>query len=136
MKTEIIKVDGLLIESKRAKKIFNGRENEFLWVSLAEVTLSEENANILKNAFKEVGAKFTPEWVKNFDGYVNTKSQFDVNCVDAQGRKTTLESMMQNHNDLLGSKVTLALSVKNGAVYPYAIKFNEYGEERDFADIF
>lgn len=136
MKTQIIKVNGILIEGRRSKKVFNGRENEFLWVSLAEVELSDENKKILKDAFKESGAKFTPEWVKNFDGYVNTKSIYDINAVDVKGKKTTLETMLTEHNDLIGSKVVLALSVKNGAVYPFALKFLEYGEEKDFADVF
>lgn len=136
MKTEIIKVNGVLIEAKRAKKIFNGRENEFLWVSLAEAEVSEEQLTTLKAAFKDAGNKFTPAWVKDFDGFVNTKSQFDINVIDVNGRKNTLEAMTAERTDIIGSKVTLALAVKNGAVYPYAIKFLEYGEERDFADVF
>ena len=79
-------VKGKLITCKREVKEFKGKKgDEALYITLAEVELSKDQKKELENAFKDAGPKFTPEWVKDFNGYVNVKTQYDLPCRDLDG---------------------------------------------------
>ena len=70
-------IKGKLITCKRQVKEFKGKEvKEKLYITLADVELSDKKMKELQEAFQEVGKKFTPSWLTKFEGYVNLATEF------------------------------------------------------------
>lgn len=82
------------------------------------------------HAYDNVGAKLTPSWMKEKDGYINLSSIYDVPVMDVRLKKISFTDWMENYNTI-GSKVLVKIKQKDGAIYPEAIKVLEDGEERD-----
>ena len=128
-------IRGKLITCKKEVKEFEKRQTEEkLWITLAEATLDEEQKAELNEAFKDAGKKFTPEWIKNFTGYVNTSTQFDLAYRLGKNVPTELKEkypeeganvlqLIKDGFPYMGAEVKLSLKVQEGAVYPNAIKF-------------
>lgn len=143
-------VKGKLITCKREVKEFEKRSSEEkLWLTLAEVTLDDAQKAELEEAFKEVGKKFTPEWVKNFNGYVNVSTQFDLPYILGKAvREETNDEFDEKGDNVLaliksgfpymGAEAKLSLNIKEGAVYPNSIKFltkgNAFNPFAEFED--
>ena len=127
-------IKGKLITCKRTEKEFKGKTmKEKLYVTLAEVSLSDKKQKELEDAFKEAGKKFTPDWVKNFSGYVNLATEFDLPCKDLDGKKhDSIETYLRESKfPYLGAEVKASLNVKEGAVYPNSIIFLSEGKPYD-----
>lgn len=122
-------VKGKLITCKREVKEFKGKKGEeALYITLAEVELSKDQRDQLRDTFDEAGAKFTPEWVKNFEGYVNVKTQYDLPCRDLDGNDhKSIEDFIKDFA-WMGAEVALSLNLKEGAVYPNALIFKGEGK--------
>lgn len=82
------------------------------------------------HAYDNVGAKLTPSWLKEKDGYINCSSIYDVPVMDTRLKKISFTDWMENYNTI-GSKVLVKIKQKDGAIYPEAIKVLEDGEDRD-----
>lgn len=122
-------VKGKLITCKREVKEFKGKKgDEALYITLAEVELSKDQRDQLRDTFAEAGAKFTPEWVKNFEGYVNVKTQYELPCRDLDGNDhKSIEDFIKDFA-WMGAEVALSLNLKEGAVYPNALIFKGEGK--------
>lgn len=122
-------VKGKLITCKKEVKEFKGKKgDEALYITLAEVDLSKDQKKELEETFKDAGAKFTPEWVKNFEGYVNVKTQYDLPCRDLDGNDhKSIEDFIKDFA-WMGADVALSLNLKEGAVYPNALIFKGEGK--------
>lgn len=143
-------VKGKLITCKREVKEFEKRSTEEkLWLTLAEVVLSDEQKKELEEAFKDAGKKFTPDWIKNFNGYVNVSTQFDLaycfgktlagelgDTYAAEGPDVL--SLIKEGFPYMGAEAKLSLALKDGAVYPNSIKFitkgNAFNPFAEFED--
>lgn len=89
---------------------------------------------LIDECYKSSGARLTPSWVKDRNGYVNVSSKYDVPVKLKNGRTTTFAEFVDSPT-VLGSTIKLSLNLKEGAVYPKAIVVIEDGEENDpFAD--
>ena len=127
-------IKGKLIVCKRTTKEFKGKTTkEKLFITLAEVKLDDEKMAELQEAFKESGKKFTPDWVKNFTGYVNLATEFDLPCMDLEGDKhDSIEEWIKEEKfPWMGANVKASVNVKDGAVYPNSIKFLSEGQPFD-----
>lgn len=127
-------VKGKLIKARRQVKTFKGKEQEEkLYLTLSDVTLTKEQQEELKEAFKEAGKKFTPSWIDNFEGYVNVSTKFEIPTKGYDGKKyDSLEDYIADEMpNFYNAIVRLSLNVKDGAVYPKAIIFDTEGEEFD-----
>jgi len=127
-------IKGKLIVCKRTVKEFKGKEQkEKLYVTLAEVKLSDEKLNELKEAFKDAGNKFTPSWVKKFDGYVNLATEFELPCIDLDGDKhDSVEDFIKNEKfPWISAECKVSVNIKDGALYPNSIKFLSEGKQFD-----
>lgn len=143
-------VKGKLITCKREVKKFEKRSTEEkLWLTLAEVELSDEQKKELEDAFKDAGKKFTPDWVKNFNGYVNVSTQFDLaykfdKTLTAKLKDTyapegtDVLALIKSGFPYMGAEAKLSLALKDGAVYPNSIKFitkgNAFNPFAEFED--
>lgn len=123
-------IEGTLIKARREQKEFKGNKIDKFNITVAEVKLTDEQKNELKEAFKDSGVNFTPAWVKDFEGYVNVgSSEFAVPYQDIMGKKyESLEEAVNDGLPYMGAKVKLALNVKPGAIYPKAMVFLTEGE--------
>ena len=122
-------VKGKLITCKRDVKEFKGKKgDEALYITLAEVDLSKDQKKDLEEAFKDAGAKFTPEWVKDFSGYVNVKTQYPLPCRDLEGEDHESIELFIKGFAWMGADVQLSLNIKEGAVYPNALIFKSVGK--------
>ena len=72
--------------------------------------------------------RFCPKWLKeNNSGYINVHSKFNIPCqLLIKGNKVV---DMDMETELFeGAEVTLAIKVKEGGVYPHAIRVLKNGE--------
>lgn len=124
-------IKGKLITCKRQKKEFKGNETkEKLYVTLAEVKLSDEKMAEIKDAFKDAGKNFTPDWVKNFKGYVNLATAFDLPCKDLNGGEyLSVEDFIADTSfPYMGAEVKCSINIKDGAIYPNSLVFLSEGQ--------
>lgn len=133
-----ITVKGKLIKAVSQSKTFNGVKGRLkTYLSLADVNLSDKQKEVLKNAYKECGKKYTPTWITDFNHFVNVSTIYEVptkNNVNGREYDDILE--VEDDMPTHGSLVTMSLNIKNGAVYPKAIVIYTEGEEYDpFNDI-
>ena len=127
-------IKGKLIVCKRTEKEFKGKtQKEKLYVTLAEVKLSDEKLNELKEAFKDAGNKFTPSWIKKFEGYVNLATEFERPCIDLDGDKhDSVEDFIKNEKfPWISAECKVSVNIKDGALYPNSIKFISEGKQFD-----
>lgn len=123
-------IKGKLITCKRQVKEFKGNKTkEKLFITLAEVKLNDAKTAELKEAFKDAGKNFTPDWVKDFKGYINLATEFDLPCRDLDGNDhDSVEDWLADTKfPFMGAEVKCSLNVKEGAVYPNAIVFLSEG---------
>lgn len=124
-------VKGKLIHCKREEKTFDTkRKSEVkLFITLAEAEITDEQMEECKEAFKDSGKKFTPEWVLNFTGYINTSTKFELPYEDINGERfESIEDGISDGLKYIGADVRLSLNIKEGAIYPVAIKFLSEGK--------
>ena len=127
-------IKGKLIVCKRTEKEFKGKtQKEKLYVTLAEVKLSDEKLTELKEAFKDAGNKFTPAWIKKFEGYVNLATEFELPCIDLDGDKhDSVEDFIKNEKfPWISAECKVSVNIKDGALYPNSIKFLSEGKQFD-----
>ena len=132
-------VKGKLITCKREVKEFGKRQSEEkLWITLAEAVIDPEQQKELEEAFKDAGKNFTPAWVKKFEGYVNVSTQYDLAYIlgkavkeahpETEEKGDSILKLIKDGFPYIGADVKLSLNVKEGAVYPVAVKFLSEGK--------
>lgn len=127
-------IKGKLITCKRQIKEFKGKETkEKLFITLAEADLSKEKLSELKDAFKDAGKNFTPGWVKDFEGYVNLSTEFDLPCrdLDLETHDSIEDFIKDSKFPWMGAEVKISLNIKEGAVYPNSLIFISEGKPYD-----
>lgn len=124
-------IKGKLIKCARSVKEFKGKvQPEKLYITLAEVKKLDDE---IVDAFKDSGKTFTPDWVKNFEGFVNLATQYDLPARDLKDRQfdSVLDMFADENFPWMGAEVGVSVNVKKGAIYPKAIKFYSEGTEFD-----
>ena len=124
-------IKGKLIKCARTVKEFKGKvQPEKLYLTLAEVKKLDDE---IIEAFKDSGKTFTPDWVKNFEGFVNLATQYDLPARDLKDRQfdSVLDMFADESFPWMGAEVGVSCNVKKGAIYPKAIKFYTEGTEFD-----
>lgn len=119
-------IKGKLITCKREVKEFDKKRKteEKLFITLAEVELTKEQKQAIADAFKDSGSKFTPDWVKDFNGYVNLSSKFEVPYRDLDHNDfPSIEAGIEGGLKWMGAEVKCSINIKEGAIYPNAIAF-------------
>lgn len=81
-------------------------------------------------AFNESGARLTPSWFKDKDGYMNLASRYNIPVKDSRGREITFAEFVETET-AIGSKIKLSVTQRDGAIYPKAFVVLEDGEPRD-----
>lgn len=128
-------VKGKLIKCKReVKKFKKGTSKNKLWITLAEVKLSDDQLKELREAFKDSGKNFTPDWILDPEGYVNVSTEFELPVRVAYTEEVTdhdsIESILKDIK-WVGAECNLNVNIKEGAVYPVAIMLTKEGEARN-----
>lgn len=82
-----------------------------------------------RKTYEKVSDGFIPDWFKKDDAqYINFKSGYDIKAVylDNGNRvNSSIGDMLADFGSITGSKVVVALNIKDGAIYPVAISFKE-----------
>lgn len=124
-------IKGKLIKCKREVKEFDKkrRSEEKLFITLAEADVNDEMLDKLQEVFKDSGSKFTPDWVKDFEGYVNLSTKYelpfrDVNKVEYP----SIEAAIEHGLKWIGAEVKVSVNLKEGALYPSALIMLTEGE--------
>lgn len=81
-------------------------------------------------AFNESGAKLTPAWFKDKNGYMNLASLYNIPVKDSRGRELSFSEFVELET-AIGSKIKLSVVQRDGAIYPKAFVVLEDGEPRD-----
>lgn len=124
-------IRGKLITCKREQKEFKGNTTkEKLYVTLADVELSESKKKELAEAFKDAGKKFTPKWITEFKGYVNLATEFQLPCrdLDENEHDSVEDWIRESKFPYMGADVKVSVNVKDGAIYPNGILFLSEGK--------
>lgn len=124
-------IRGKLITCKREQKKFKGNTTkEKLYVTLADVELSESKKKELAEAFKDAGKKFTPKWITEFKGYVNLATEFQLPCRDLEENEhdSVEDWIKESKFPYMGADVKVSVNVKDGAIYPNGILFLSEGK--------
>lgn len=86
-------------------------------------------------AYKNVGSKLTPSWLKNQKGYMNLASVYDIPVRTENNREITFSDWISECNPI-SSKVNVKVIQKEGACYPVAIDVIKDGEvQNPFLDM-
>lgn len=125
-------VKGKLIKAREEVKEFKGRKTPTkFYITLAEVEKTDAIAT-MASAFANSGEKFTPSWIKEFDGFVNLSTKYDLPTMDTNNQRyPSLQTLINDGFAFMGADVTMVVDVKDGALYPKAIKFDSDGAEYD-----
>lgn len=125
-------IRGKLIKCKRECKEFDkGGKKDGLFITLAEVKLTDEQMEELNECFKESGKKFTPSWLTDFEGYVNLFTKYELPTKFGKITKD-VESMVEDGDlDWLGADVKVSIKTKEGAIYPTSMVVVANGEKPD-----
>lgn len=124
-------INGKLIACKREVKEFDKkrRSEEKLFITLAEVELEDKQLEEFKEAFKDSGKNFTPDWVKDFKGYVNVSTKYELPFRDLEGNEfNSIEVSIASGLAWVGADVKMSLNIKEGAIYPNSIVFMSDGK--------
>ena len=81
-------------------------------------------------AYDDCGSKYTPSWLKDANGYMNLKSNFDIPVKDVRGRKISFDDWIES-GTTTGAMVKIKIRQKEGAIYPMAVKILQDGENVD-----
>lgn len=79
-------------------------------------------------AYKNVGSKLTPTWLKKREGYMNLASVYDIPVRTENNREITFSDWISECNPI-SSEVNVKVIQKDGACYPVAIDVIKDGEE-------
>lgn len=124
-------IKGKLIKLKRETKEYNGRKNdkEKLYITLAEVELDNDQMRQLQEAFKDSGKKFTPDWINEFEGYVNLATEFEIpaRLFPDSTEVESIEASVKEGYKWMGADCRVSIRLKEGAIYPSAIVFDSEG---------
>ena len=129
MEENKIIIRGKLIKCSKKEKEFKGKST---------------GVKKLNDAFKESGNKFTPTWIKNFEGFVNLSSKYDIPVKVMDNPESDFDDEYESIVDLCeqahypwcGSVVRVSVNIKDGAVYPKAICIDKCGESYNPLDDF
>lgn len=81
-------------------------------------------------AFNESGARLTPSWFKDKNGYMNLASLYNIPVKDSRDREISFSEFVKTET-AIGSKIKLSVTQREGAIYPKAFIVLEDGEPRD-----
>lgn len=81
-------------------------------------------------AFNESGARLTPSWFKDKNGYMNLASLYNIPVKDSRGHEISFSEFVETET-AIGSKIKLSVTQREGAIYPKAFIVLEDGEPRD-----
>lgn len=139
MENKKIVFEGKLIKCNRTAKSYKGvKGKEKLYISLADVVLSDEQKAIVEEAFKDSGKKFTPTWVSDFEGYVNLATIYELPCKVDGVEYDSIEDFISDNESYgwLRADVKMSCNVKSGVIYPKALLFVNEGEVPNAFDDF
>ena len=120
-------VEGIITSARFGKSRFDETEKNRLSVKCEDGVIPYE---IFDEFYKRVGNKLTPTWLKERNGYINVSSEFNIPVKTVNSRTITFADLIET-TTCIGSKIKLALNVKEGATYPISILILEDGEEKD-----
>lgn len=138
VKENVVVVSGKLRKCRKETKTFKGKKgDEKLYITLADADLNDEDMQVFKEAYKSSGEKFTPSWIKEYEGFVNLSTVFDVPVKVAFDCDRVFDSALEytKEYDFYNADVQLSIIIKEGALYPRSMIVESAGEPYDqFAD--
>lgn len=97
--------------------------------------LTKDDYSIFDEVFKEVGKKYIPNWFKEQSGEMFLKSRYNFKVLTTDEKEIDFASWVAT-GTTQNSKVRLKVVLKDGIIYPKAIKVIENGEQLDlFSDM-
>lgn len=117
-------IEGIVISAYIGKSRFSDTEKSRLAIQSDSIPYDKITA------FNESGAKLTPAWFKDKNGYMNLASIYDIPVKDVKGRQISFEEFVESET-AIGSKIKISIVQRDGAIYPKAFRVLEEGEPRD-----
>ena len=122
------------VQVKLAYSKFNENKDTTEYKILVD-GLSDDDYLALDEVFKDVGKKYIPNWFKEKNGEMFLKSRYDFGVLTTEETKVKFSEWVES-GTTIGSKIRLKVVLKDGIIYPKAIKIIEDGEQKDlFSDM-
>lgn len=122
------------VQVKLAYSKYNDNKNTTEFKILVD-GLTEDDYKSFDEVFKEVGKKYIPNWYKEQNGEMFLKSRYDLDVLTTDETKTKFSAWVES-GTTIGSKIRLKVVLKDGIIYPKAIKVITDGEQKDlFSDM-
>ena len=122
------------VQVKLAYSKFNENKDTTEYKILVD-GLSDDDYLALDEVFKDVGKKYIPNWFKEKNGEMFLKSRYDFGVLTTEETKIKFSEWVES-GTTIGSKIRLKVVLKDGIIYPKAIKIIEDGEQKDlFSDM-
>lgn len=97
--------------------------------------IKPDDYKAIEDVFKEVGKKYIPNWFKEQSGEMFLKSRYDFGVLTSDETKIKFSQWVET-GTTQNSKIRLKVVLKDGIIYPKAIKVIEDGEQLDlFSDM-
>lgn len=125
---DVVKVRGTVTGAMYGASKFDKDNKYHVSIKFADGE-REKFVTACKDIYKNAGS-FTPKWFTDDKAeYINFKSNFDIPCVykgEGGARvEATLSMILSDYGTISGSNVIVAVTLKEGAIYPKAIAFTE-----------
>lgn len=135
----IIKLEGvkLIKATHGGRKIWNNRTKRYevnpdeVVTSLTLAELTEDDYALIAHAFESTPSNFIPKWFKEGKGFCNMTTSFKIPTVEGSTEYSDLTELIESESRLIGSTINIFVDLKNGAVYPSAIRITSFGEEKN-----
>lgn len=119
----------LIIRGVKVVRAFFGR-TKFNHTEKNHITLKGDIPYDDIVAYKNVGSKLTPSWLKTREGYMNLASIYDIPVRTENNRQITFSDWISECNPIT-SEVNVKVIQKDGACYPLAIDVIKDGDDQN-----
>lgn len=130
MDEKIIIVKGSMHNCRYGKVTKKDKEDKYRFaIKLNPEDMTDDFYAQFEEVYMNMSDSFTPTWLKERNGYINQASTFDFRIELPDGRRVDYSEALKTIDNLNGSGGQFKLKLKEGAIYPVAIKLSEFGEE-------
>lgn len=137
MEEKIIIVKGSMHNCRYGKVTKKDKEDKYRFsIKLNPEDMTDTFYAQFEEVYMNMSDSFTPTWLKERNGYINQASSFDFKVELPDGSRIDYSEALKTIDNLNGSIGQFKLKLKEGAIYPIAIKLSEFGEESNLFEGF
>ena len=137
MEEKIIIVKGSMHNCRFGKVTKKDKEDKYRFsIKLNPEDMTDSFYAQFEEVYMNMSDGFTPTWLKERNGYINQASLYDFKVELPDGSRIDYSEALKTIDNLNGSIGQFKLKLKEGSIYPVAVKLSEFGEESNLFEGF